>query len=93
MKDTWKITTGHKGVALGAAVFSPQDRPTGSEHLMVQTHTQNTYYTLDGTTPSATVGFLLLATLGPIMIHIGAGVTPKFLRAASGAVLQYQWIE
>jgi hypothetical protein len=60
---------------------------------MVQTHTQNAYYTLDGTTPSATVGFLLLATQNPIMIHIGAGVTPKFFRAASGALLQYQWIE
>jgi len=93
MEDTWKITTSHKGYTLGAAIFSPQDRPTGSEHLMVQTHTQNVYYTLDGSTPSATSGFVLLTTQNPIIIEIGAGVIPKFLRAASGAILQYQWIE
>ena len=93
MKDTYTITTSHKGVALGAAAFSPQDRPTGSEFLMVQTHTQNVYYTLDGSTPSAANGFVLLTTQNPIIINVGKGVTPNFIRAASGAVLQYQWIE
>jgi len=93
MKETWTITTSHKGVALGAGVFSPQDRPTGSERLMVQTHTQNVYYTLDGSTPSATNGFVLLTTQNPIIILVGHGVVPNFLRAAGGAILQYQWIE
>ena len=93
MKDTWKISTSHKGVALGAGVFSPQDEHYGAEYLMVQTHTQNVYYTLDGSTPSAANGFVLLTTQNPIIINIGKGVTPMFLRAASGAVLQYQWIE
>ena len=93
MKDTWSIKVAHKGVALGAGVYSPQEARYGAERLMVQTHTQNVWYTLDGSTLSATNGFVLLATQNPIMLHVGAGVTPNFLRAASGAVLQYQWIE
>ena len=93
MNDTWTIKTAHKGVALGAGVYSPQDERYGAERLMVQTHTQNVWYTLDGSTPSATNGFVLLATQPPIIIIVGAGVIPNFLRAASGAVLQYQWIE
>jgi hypothetical protein len=93
MKDTWTIKTAHKGVALGAGVYSPQDERYGAERLMVQTHTQNVWYTLDGSTPSATNGFVLLATQSPIIIVVGKGVVPNFLRAASGAVLQYQWIE
>jgi len=93
MKDNWSISTGHKSVSLPAGAWSPQDQPGASEHLMVQCHTQNVWYTLDGSTPSATKGFVLLTTQNPIILSIGHGVTPMFLRAASGAVLQYQWIE
>ena len=93
MKDTWTIMTAHRGIALGAGAYSPQDRPTGSEHLMVQAHTQNIYYTLDGSTPSATNGFVLLTTQPPIVILVGKGVVPNFIAAAGGAILQYQWIE
>jgi hypothetical protein len=87
------VVGGHKGVALGAAVYSPQDKPIAANYLMVQTHTQNVYYTIDGSTPSATNGFVLLATQNPVYIPMGTSVIPMFIRAASGAVLQYQWVE
>ena len=87
------ILTAHGNAALGSGVMSPSNKPKEAKYLMVQTHTQNAYYTLDGSTPSATNGFLLLVTQSPIYISMGHGVVPQFLRAASGAVLQYQWIE
>jgi len=87
------IRIAHKGVTLGAGVYSPQEERYGAEKLMIQTHTQNVYYTLDGSTPSATNGFVLLTTQSPITIDVTNGVIPNFLRAASGAVLQYQWID
>jgi len=87
------VTGTHHGVALGTGSFSPQDQPIGANYLMVQSHTQNTYFTLDGSTPSATNGFVLLTTMAPILIGMGTSVFPKFLRVASGAVLQYQWLE
>ena len=87
------VTGSHHGVTLGAGVYSPQDQPIGANFLMVQTHTQSVYYTIDGSTPSATNGFVLLAVQNPIYIPMGTSVILKFLRAASGAVLQYQWVE
>jgi len=87
------VSGSHHGIALGSAVYSPQDRPINANVLMVQTHTQNVYYTLDGSTPSAVNGFVLLTTQNPIFIQMGTSVIPQFLRAASGAVLQYQWLE
>jgi hypothetical protein len=87
------VTGSHHGIALGAAVYSPQDQPMGANYLMVQSITQATIFTLDGSTPSATNGFVLLTTQSPVLIGMGTSVIPKFLRAASGAILQYQWLE
>jgi len=87
------VTGSHHGVSLGTAAYSPQDQPMGANYLMVQSLTQATYYTLDGSTPSATNGFSLLTTQNPILIGMGTSVIPRFLRAASGAILQYQWLE
>ena len=87
------VTGDHHGYTLGAAVYSPQDQPSGARYLMVQSITQATYYTLDGSTPSATNGFLLLTTQAPVLLPAGGNVVFKFLRAASGAILQYQWIK
>lgn len=87
------VTGSHHGITLGAAVYSPQDQPIDARYLMVQSLTQATYFTLDGSTPSATNGFSLLTTQSPILIQMGLNVVIKFLRAASGAILQYQWIK
>lgn len=87
------VSGSHHGIALGTGIYSPQDQPMNSNYLMVQSLTQATYYTLDGSNPSATNGFLLLTTQPPLLIQMGTSVIPKFLRAASGAVLQYQWLE
>ena len=83
----------HHNVSLGTAVYSPQDQPNGANYLMVQSITQSTIFTLDGSTPSATNGFVLLVTQSPILIGMGTSVIPRFIRAASGAILQYQWLE
>jgi len=87
------VTGSHKGVALGTGVYSPQDAPMDARYLMVQSLAQATYFTLDGSTPSATNGFSLLTTYPPVLIEAGSNVIFKFLRGASGAVLQYQWIK
>jgi len=87
------VTGAHHNVSLGTGVYSPQDQPIGANYLMVQSITQATIFTLDGSTPSATNGFVLLTTQSPVLIGMGTSVIPRFLRAASGAILQYQWLE
>ena len=87
------VTGSHHTVTLGTGTYSPQDQPMGANYLMVQSITQATIFTLDGSVPSATNGFVLLTTHSPILIGMGTSVFPRFLRAASGAILQYQWLE
>ena len=87
-------TGDHNAVTLGTAVFSPSTPPGGANYLMVQAVTQNVRYTLTvGVNPAATIGFQLVASAAPIIIALGRGVNPRFIREAAGAILQYQWLE
>lgn len=78
----------HQAIALGTAVFSPY-LPPGTTCIMVQALTQNIRYTLNGTTPTAAVGFQMLTTSAPIIIEITENMVLQFFRESSGAILQY----
>lgn len=64
--------------------------PDGANALLVQCTGQNVRYTLDGTTPTATVGFVLVANDPPVLLF-GASddVTLRFIQTAASAVLEY----
>ena len=59
--------------------------------LLVQCITQNVRYTLDGSTPTATTGFRLVAGDSPYIIPVAEGNTVKFIEETATAVLQSQW--
>lgn len=84
----------HASITLGVAKFSPP-LPVGViRFILVQAITQNIRYTLDGVTdPTATVGFQLVASDPPVLIPMGPGLLPQFIREAAGSILQYQWVE
>lgn len=82
----------HKTETLGGSAFSPTGMPNQAKYLLVQALAQNARYTLDGTAPSATVGFQLKSTDTPILIAIGKGMVPAFFREQSGTILQYCWM-
>jgi hypothetical protein len=67
--------------------------PSGANCLLLQTTTKDVRYTLDGSVPDATTGFLLSAG-EPILLMVNPGETvkvPKVIEVAASAVLQYQW--
>lgn len=67
--------------------------PNGANGLLVQCTGQNVRYTLDGSTPSSTNGFVLYATSSPVIIVAGSDDTSlKFIETAASAVLIYQAI-
>lgn len=81
----------HQAYTMGAGVLT-LSLPLHAEFLLMQAITQNVRYTLDGTAPTAGgLGFQLKAGDPPVMVHLKAGVVMKFLREASGAILQYQY--
>ena len=65
--------------------------PEGATKIMIQTHTQNVRFTLDGTDPTATLGFQLVAAAPPVTLIIESRAAIKVIEEAATAVLQYQW--
>jgi hypothetical protein len=78
--------------SLSAAVNLSTTMPTGAKGIMIQALTQNVCYTLDGTTPTASNGFIITAGQPAIVIRMGTAVVLKVIEAAASASIQYCWV-
>lgn len=67
-------------------------RPTGGNRILFQALVQNIRYTLDGTTPTASVGFRLTAG-DSVEIVMGGVQEVKVIEETASAVVQWQWAE
>jgi hypothetical protein len=79
-----------QNATLNAAVtLTPPN--ANSRSLLMQCTGQNVRFTLDvtGTTPTATVGFLLYAGEPPLLVRVSS--TVKVIEVAATATLIYQW--
>lgn len=65
--------------------------PAGATKLRMQAITQNVRYTLDGSTPTTSSGFELLAGDPAIIVPIESNTTVKVIEETSAADLEYQW--
>lgn len=66
--------------------------PTDADKLMIQNDgTVDVRYTIDGTTPTATVGFVLVANDPPIIVPIDSGTEVIVIQEAEDANIQYLW--
>ena len=64
---------------------------SGATMLLIQASDADVRFTLDGTTPTAAVGFTLVAGLGPTLILLEDGMTVTVIEEGTGAILDYQW--
>ncbi|MGB5052680.1 MAG: hypothetical protein WBO46_27260 [Caldilineaceae bacterium] len=67
--------------------------PVGAVQLIIQAETQNVRLTLDGTTPTATVGFLLTAGATVYTFPVAYGMTVKIIQTTATAVVNYQFVK
>ena len=65
--------------------------PDGANKIMFQALDQNVRFTLDGTDPTAALGFQFNAGDPPVIMVIESRATIKFIEEAATADLQYQW--
>lgn len=79
----------HQVVTLGTGIYT-YNVPLNANSVAVQAVAQNVRFTMDGSDPSATVGFQLLAGDPAILIIMTSTTTLRFFREASGAILQIQ---
>ena len=94
-----KVASGNNGMRVlgahvndadisAAAVLTPA---SGATMLLIQASGADVRFTLDGTTPTAAVGFTLVAGLGPTIILIEDGMTITMIEETTDAILDYQW--
>lgn len=64
--------------------------PAGAFAVLLQAKTQSIIYTRDGTTPSASNGFVLAVGAVPYSVS-GSIAALRFLESVGGAVLNYEF--
>ena len=82
---------GHKSATLGVGLLV-LGAPNGARFVLVQAWAQNVRYTLDGTLPTATGGFQMVAGDPLLMIPCSTATTLTFCREVAGAVLEYIFV-
>lgn len=91
-----KALTGdtHQSVTLGATALT-LSVPLQARGILMQATAQNIRYTLDGTTPTASTGFQMIASDPPLFVELtqNNNLVLKFIRETSGAVLEYEYSE
>lgn len=65
--------------------------PAGADRIALAASGQDVRFTLDGTAPTATNGFPLVAGAAAVVIVLPVGATLKVIQAAATATLQEQW--
>jgi len=63
--------------------------PTGCSEVLVQATVQNIRYTVNGTNPTASSGFVLISGNDPISIPVTKNTVLKFISESAGAILQH----
>jgi hypothetical protein len=72
------------------AAFAPAV-PAGATMCVVQALAQNVRFTLDGTTPTAVVGFQIVAGDVERILPVDTRTVLTFIQETAGAELQYQF--
>ena len=65
--------------------------PTGATKILIQAITQNIRFMLDGTAPTTTTGFQIVAGDPAVLIPLGTDTVLKVIEEAATCVPQYQW--
>lgn len=79
----------HQSVTLDATVFT-YNAPLQANRVAIQALVQNIRFTLDGSAPTTATGFQLKAGDPVIQVFMDDTVTLRFIREASGAILEIQ---
>ncbi len=64
---------------------------SGASKLLIQAVDQNLRFTLDGTAPTTSKGFVLKADWPPLLLQVGEGVTVRVIEETATGGVEYQW--
>ena len=88
----WQLVGSHtQDTSVSSATAITITAPANA--ILCGAQTQNILYTLDGTTPTTTKGFILVAGAVPTLIPVIPGQVVTFIEAAGSAKLDYQLLK
>jgi len=87
------LNSPHTHVTLNDGVVFTYNTPKGANSVGVQALDQNVRFTMDGTAPSADLGFRLVADNPAIRVDVTDGQVLKFFTEATGGILELQAAE
>lgn len=83
----------HTEITAGAAAQTLTPKPIRATGMLAQSVNEASVFTIDGTDPTVTPGFLLPKELLPVYIPVNDEVTITVARAGtSDASFRYQWV-
>jgi hypothetical protein len=83
------VSTHGSGPTISSAVTLT--KPAGATQIMIQAITKNVRFRLDGTNPTASIGFQLRAGADPVIVYV-SGTDIRVIQEEATASLQYQWL-
>ena len=67
--------------------------PALANGVIIGAQTKSVFFTLDGTDPTDTKGFILVADQAATLVPVYSGQVLKFIEAAASAKLDYQFVK
>lgn len=64
--------------------------PAGANAMQLQATGQNVRYTVDGTDPTPSIGFVLVADAAPAFLPVNDSLEIKVIETVAGATIQWQ---
>jgi hypothetical protein len=83
-----ELTQGHKSILIGTGLSVPYI-PSGAKTMLVQAAAKDIRMTLDGTVPTAAIGFVLAFGDAPLLIELTKNIKPQFFGTDAASSLQY----
>lgn len=92
-QGTYSPVGSHTVIAAGAVAQTLTPKPARATGMLVQSVTQPSVFTIDGTDPVATPGFYIPTGLLPVYIPVNDEVVFRVARASViDASFRYQWV-
>lgn len=66
--------------------------PSNADSIMISAKDNDVHYTLDGTTPTTSLGFKLIADSAPIILPLTSGTVIKVIETTASAAIDYVFL-
>ena len=76
-----------------ASLTLPSGQVQFARGVLIQTAVNPVRFTLDGTTPTASLGFILTPAMGTLRLDLETSTVLRIINTVAASVVDYQWFQ